>query len=121
MNSIERWFAESIYSLPWNPPWLISLLIFAVASGLALMVHRAAFAIMIRLVAGWDLFLTVAGRADLRPSALCGRHPRGTGPPTRPCLNLMVRGYAGRGPANPVASLGTESRVRRPSALSLAQ
>lgn len=56
MNPIERWFAESVASLPWIPSWLISLMIFLAAFGLALLVHRVAYEIMTRLVAGMDLF-----------------------------------------------------------------
>lgn len=56
MNPIERWFTESIRSLPWIPSWFISLIIFLAAFWLALLVHRIAYEIMTRLVAGMDLF-----------------------------------------------------------------
>lgn len=56
MNPIERWFTESIRSLPWIPSWFISLIIFLAAFWLALLTHRLAFEIMTRLVAGMDLF-----------------------------------------------------------------
>jgi small-conductance mechanosensitive channel len=56
MNPIERWFNESVASLPWVPSWFISLVIFSAAFCLALLIHRIAYEIMTRLVAGMDLF-----------------------------------------------------------------
>ena len=38
------------------PTWLISLVLFALAVGLGIVVHRAAFALVTRLVSGMDLF-----------------------------------------------------------------
>lgn len=56
MNPIERWLAESVASLPWLPSWFISLMIFSAAFCLALLIHRVAYEVMTRLVAGMDLF-----------------------------------------------------------------
>lgn len=38
------------------PPWLTSLILFAVAVLIAIFVHRLAFGAVTRLVSGWDLF-----------------------------------------------------------------
>jgi len=38
------------------PSWLISLILFALAVGLGILVHRTAFAVVTRLVSGMDLF-----------------------------------------------------------------
>lgn len=42
--------------LSWLPAWAISVVLFGLALGLALAVHRTAYEIMTRLVAGMDLF-----------------------------------------------------------------
>lgn len=56
MNPPERWFAESVASLPWVPSWFISLIVFSAAFCLALLIHRIAYEVMTRLAAGMDLF-----------------------------------------------------------------
>ncbi|WP_186420760.1 mechanosensitive ion channel domain-containing protein [Bosea sp. CS1GBMeth4] len=42
--------------LSWLPAWSVSLALFTLALALALTVHRIAYEIMTRIVAGWDLF-----------------------------------------------------------------
>lgn len=42
--------------LSWLPDWLVSLVLFALALAAALTVHRIAYEVMTRVVAGWDLF-----------------------------------------------------------------
>jgi small-conductance mechanosensitive channel len=42
--------------LSWLPAWVVSLVLFALALAAALTIHRIAYEIMTRIVAGWDLF-----------------------------------------------------------------
>jgi small-conductance mechanosensitive channel len=53
MDQAATWLDTPLAILP---PWLVSLGIFACAIALALLLHRLAFAMVTRLVAGMDLF-----------------------------------------------------------------
>lgn len=53
MDQTPIWLGETMLTIP---NWLISLAVFGGALALALMAHRVALALVIRLTSGWDLF-----------------------------------------------------------------